>query len=328
MKNKKRKTAITVGGASVDSYIFTNPEIIWKKKKEMIVYPLGSKIYISKTYLTTGGGGTNSAASFNKLGFNATYLGRIGDDFYGSFVLKELKKKGIKFMGLKKGQTAFSLILDVLGHDRTIFVFKGDENNLLYSHLTKTALKAEIFYIATILGKTLETVKKIVNRNKENFSLIAFNTSEYMIKQYRQDVLWLSKKSDIVIMNREEAILLNKEEATIEELFLNLIKKIGEKIIGITDGPQGVYIYNDGYVYYLNARDMKVIDSTGAGDCFSSTFSAFVSQGYDIATSMKAGIINSESVIRKVGAKEGLIQSKELIKKIRTDKRKVKKWKI
>ncbi len=310
--------ALTIGSATIDHYIFTKPEIVWKKREELIAYPLGSKIHIKKTLITTGGGGSNTATTFSLLGFKTSYAGVIGIDPYGEIVEKELKKRGIKHIGEKKGENAYSIILDAVGHDRTIFVYKGSTNELREIKLNKYY---NIFYMSNTLGKTLRTTQRIVKNIDADIK--AFNPSEYMIKEERRAVINIAKNSNIVVMNKEEAQLLTQGRE-IQELLKKLKKLIGEKIIVVTDGPRGAMSYWNNNYYYIKARKIRVIDSTGAGDAFASTLTAMITQGFTLKESMKIAIINAEQVIQKIGAKEGLLTQEELMEKVSKDKRKVK----
>ncbi|KKR21981.1 MAG: Sugar kinase, ribokinase family [Candidatus Uhrbacteria bacterium GW2011_GWE1_39_46] len=42
--------------------------------------PLGSKVEVETVVRTTGGGGTNTAATFASLGFDTTVITKVGDD--------------------------------------------------------------------------------------------------------------------------------------------------------------------------------------------------------------------------------------------------------
>jgi sugar/nucleoside kinase (ribokinase family) len=54
------------------------------------------------------------------------------------------------------------------------------------------------------------------------------------------------------------------------------------------------------------------VDRTGAGDSFSSTFTAAIIKGKDPAEALSWGPINSMSVVQYVGAQEGLLTMDKL----------------
>jgi ribokinase len=70
---------ITVGSATVDVFVKTEAELIEITKKgseeELIAYPTGSKILIQQLDFKIGGGGTNTAVAFARLGLKTAYLG-------------------------------------------------------------------------------------------------------------------------------------------------------------------------------------------------------------------------------------------------------------
>ena len=78
---------ITLGSAAVDAFAETDAELHkfrhnfrgQKSHKDlfekMLCYHLGSKLLINHLGFMTGGGGTNTAACFSKLGLKAAYLG-------------------------------------------------------------------------------------------------------------------------------------------------------------------------------------------------------------------------------------------------------------
>ena len=88
---------ICIGSATVDVFAKTNySELIkivdTKGEEDLLAYPVGSKILINELDFTTGGGGTNVAASLAQLGLKSAYLGCMGNERNTEIVLDELKK--------------------------------------------------------------------------------------------------------------------------------------------------------------------------------------------------------------------------------------------
>jgi len=67
-----------------------------------------------------------------------------------------------------------------------------------------------------------------------------------------------------------------------------------------------------GSIYFRPALKRKGINTTGAGDAFGSSFVAGLIKYNDIEQALKLGILNSNSVIMKIGAQEGLLYSKDI----------------
>ena len=76
----------------------------------------------------------------------------------------------------------------------------------------------------------------------------------------------------------------------------------------VTDGPKGAYLKVDEKIHNAQSNRKKVINTTGAGDAFGSAFTSGIIKGLDWQTSLKLAILNSEGVIQKMGAKNGLLE--------------------
>ena len=67
---------ITVGGSTVDVFVKTSMKNvkIANLPEHDVCYPVGSKILIDDLHFDTGGGGTNTAVAFARLGFRTGWL--------------------------------------------------------------------------------------------------------------------------------------------------------------------------------------------------------------------------------------------------------------
>ena len=128
---------ITVGSNTVDVFVHTDQSgVINIRSKagceELISYPVGTKMLITKLMHNIGGNGANSAVALSRLGLRTAYLGKIGNDHNGKLILDALKKNKVKFIGSRGDESGFSVILDSIEHDRTILTYKGCNNDLSF----------------------------------------------------------------------------------------------------------------------------------------------------------------------------------------------------
>jgi len=290
---------ITFGSAVVD--VFVNTDIA--ERGRFIAYPVGSKILLKNLRFDIGGGGTNTAVAFSRLGLKTGFIGKIGDDNDGEEILSVLKKENIKFLGkIQKGAiSGYSIILDSKEKSRTILTYKGINDNLSLNEIKK--FKTKWLYLSSLLGKSLATQIKLVKLLKKKGVKIAFNPSSYLIK--KQNLSEILRLCDILILNKEEAKMLTKEKDSLFGL-----NKLGPKIVVITDKNKMISCYDGAKKYYLKPNKVKVVERTGAGDAFASGFVAGQIAGKNIMESLKLGLRESESVIRYFGAKNNLLKFK------------------
>ena len=285
---------VTFGSNVID--VFVNTDI--HENKKLISYPIGSKILIKDLRFDIGGGGTNTAVAFSRLGLKTSYIGKIGNDENGNKILNLLKKEKIKFLGSKEGNTGYSIILDSKEHNRTILTYKGVNNNLKLNEIKK--VKTKWLYYSSLLGESFKTQLKLA---KLLNAKLAFNPSDYLIKRYNlKSVL---KLTDVLILNKEEASMLVKKGDLLKSLH-----KLGPKIICITNKNGDIVCFDGSKKYRLKPNKIKVVERTGAGDAFASTFVAGLIKNLGIERSLRLGLKNAESVIRHFGAKNKLLRWK------------------
>lgn len=291
---------VTFGSAMVDIFIDTH----LKEKKGNISYPAGSKIKIHNTYTDFGGGATNSAVAFSRLGLKSGCICAVGDDSNGTEIINQLKGEKVKFLGkIKKHfDTDFSIILDSKERNRTILVNKKINNEISSIDITKK-IKTKWLYLSSMLGKSFSTQVKLARELHNKGVKIALNPSEYLIKE--KNIMPLLKICDVFILNNEEARLLTKEKD-----LLKGIHKLGPKIVVITNSNKKIICYDGKKKYTIMPNKIKVVEKTGAGDAFASGFVAGQITNKTINESLKLGLKLSESVIKYYGAKNNLLRMK------------------
>lgn len=314
---------ISFGSNTVDIFVHTEHAELKKGKVKVMAYPVGAKILITGTRFTTGGGGTNTAVAFSRLGLNTAYLGAVSNDNFGQEVMKMLKQEKIAFVGFRGEETnGFSVILDSISHNRTILAFKGQNDKIRFEDLPLKKLRTRWFYFSSMMGTSFKTQARLARWAHENYIKIAFNPSSYLAKKGARYLKPILKYTDILILNKEEAMMLVKKD-----LFKKL-HMLGPKIVCITDGEKGVHASDGEYLYSIKPRKVKVEEATGAGDSFASGFVAAYVNHKDIETCLKTGLANAESVISHAGAKNILLTWSEAVRDYKRYPFKLKKVKL
>ncbi len=307
---------ITTGSALVDIFVDTGLHEIKGKKRRLIAYPAGAKIAVKDLRFSIGGGGTNTGVAFSRLGLKTAYLGKLGNDQAAEQILNLLKKEKIDFIGKKENCiTGHSIILDSFEHHRTILTYKGPSDMLRFNEVDLSKLKTRWIYFASAMNETFKTQEKLAAWAKKNNIKIAFNPSEYEVKLGAKYLKKILTKTDILVLNRDEAGILTKKQ-DIKRILFGLIK-LGPEIVCVTDGSKMIYAYDGVEIFSLKPHKVRVVETTGAGDAFASGFVAGLIKGKDIRFAMKLGLVNSESVIQHYGAKNKLLKWNEAVKRIK-----------
>lgn len=301
---------VAIGSATVDQFADTDSELIRidtpTAHEKLIAFPLGSKILIRELTLSTGGGGTNCAVSLSRLGLRTAYLGKIGTDGNGDFVIRTLARENVDFIGPRQGQTGLSVILNSFAHDRTILAYKGANNELQLDEIKP--FDTRWVYLSSMLDTSFETVTDLICRHSFR---VAFNPSNYQAEMGYQKLARLIDRVEILVMNREEACkflgLSYRESPEPRDLLLEMAK-LPPRIMVITDGANGVHVYDRERYYFGHPMpDLDVLETTGAGDALASTFTAACVLEEPMERAIHLAMTNAESVLKFRGAKERLL---------------------
>lgn len=315
---------VAIGSATVDQFADTDSELIRidtpTVHEKLIAFPLGSKILIRELNLATGGGGTNCAVALARLGLKTAYLGKIGDDGNGDFVVRKLADEHIEFIGPRQGQTGLSVILNSFAHDRTILAYKGANNNLLLNEIKPFTTRW--VYLSSMLEQSFETVTDLICQHDFR---VAFNPSNYQAEKGWQALSRLIERVEILIMNLEEAckfLGLDYKTRPDAKTLLREMAKLPPRVFVITDAGEGVHVYDREFYYHgLPAAALNVIETTGAGDAFAATFTAACILGENTRRAIELAMTNAESVLQYRGAKERLLTRDELYEQTQQQQR-------
>jgi len=224
---------ITFGGAVVDAFLDTGIE----EKNNELCFLSGTKILVKDLRFTTGGGGTNTAVSFSKLGFKTAMLGKIGIGGNASMILRDLEAANVKFIGVQcHEETGYSVVLGSKEMNRTILTFKGANETITFNELDLNKLDAPWFYFSSMVGKTLKTQIQLANWARKKGIKVAYNPSAYLTNQGSKVIKNLLKNVNVLILNDEEARGLVPKG----DLFQGL-HKFGVEIVCITYGKKGCF---------------------------------------------------------------------------------------
>jgi ribokinase len=331
---------ITFGSATQDIRLKSNAFKVLKDKEDFatgegLCLALGSKINVEEIDFTSGGGGTNVAATFAKQGLKTAFCGAVGNDVSGAEIIKELQnlKVDTNFVVIKKEKhTNHSIIVFNEGEDRTILAYRGASELLTDNDILWNKLKTKWIYLAPMTGLLLTSPKsadeggcgfeKLINFAFKNKIKVAMNPSMQQLSLPESVLKNILSKVDILFLNQEEASFLTKINFTDE---VEIFKKIDELCPGVavmTKGGNGVAVSDGKYFYSANPNpNREIVDTTGAGDAFASGFLAeFIKYNGDIEKAIQFGMANSEANLSKVGAKTGLLEKNSKIERVQVAK--------
>ena len=287
-------------------------------RQNEVCFPMGSKIDIEDILFNSGGGGTNTAATFALQGFKTVFCGVVGQDVSGQEIINELKKLNI-YTGLvqktDKKRTNHSVVMLNSGLDRTIMAYRGAAELMDAGRIPWRKLKSRWLYLAPLTGllclpagrQATTPFEDIVNFAFDKKIKVAINPG--MAQLALEKFPDIAKKIDVLILNQEEASFLTKLPFDQEKEIFAKIDELCPGVAIMTKGSDGVIVSDGKTIYSAKPpQDRLIVDTTGAGDSFASGFLSEFMRSGDIEKSIQLGMANSVGCISQIGAKNGLLK--------------------
>ena len=329
---------ITIGSAVKDITIYTDqakviatPQNLISQK--MMAFEYGAKISATDFFQGFGGGASNSAVTFARLGFKTAVLTALGEDEAGGAILSSFKKEKINtslVQTVTGAPTAISIIVatDKKEKEHVVFTNRGAGTHLNLAPTKIAPLDARWVYLTALAGKLhLSHLAAVFNLAHKKNIKIAWNPGALQLQAGKRYLAAWLKKTDILIVNKDEAIELvlsgiklgkkNPNHLNRPVYLLNILHEWGPAVVVVTDGKKGAYAYNGKKIYRQKILNTKVVDTTGVGDAFGSAFTAgMVQTKGNVEKALRWGAINSAAVVVKVGAQNNIVTLKQLKDKL------------
>jgi ribokinase len=319
-----RYQVICVGSGSKDVFFPTDEMIVMDNPdksdinvQKLIAFEYGAKYQIDDRFEAPGGCAANAAQGLARLGINTACCCRVGLDSEGAWVKKSLEHEKVATDLVQEDsryKTDLSLILvNKKTGERTIF-FNRDANEKL--EIYPDELSADWIFVSALNGKWQEHLETILEHSGKKNILLAYNPGEANIQRDRGKVMEFVKGCHLLMANRDEATEMVSKNNDDLQFLMKELKAMGPEIVVITDGSEGAYCYDGQRMIFAPAIvSQKPLDFTGAGDGFSAAFLAAHIKGLDLSECLKWGTANGANVVDFYGAKEGLLNEEEIMRK-------------
>jgi fructokinase len=231
-----------------------------------------------------GGAPFNVAAHLARLGAESHMLTRIGQDRLGENALVHMERLGVsqRFVQTDPVHPTGWAAVDLDGQGKATFSFPDDP---AYEFITAEEMllsKLRDNPPDTLCFGTLEQKGQVTRQALLRIlETVSFREVLYDINIrldfYPVDILTTSLAyTSILKLNDDEAQMVSRrlfgEDLGENELCGRLLKEFPVRVICITKGAEGCYIYSGGSRHYIPGIQVKVADTVGSGDAFSAAF--------------------------------------------------------
>ena len=228
-----------------------------------------------------GGAPANFLAAIAKFGGKAAMLGKVGTDTFGKLLTSTLREVGIETKGIVASDDFFTTLafvtLDANGDREFAFARKpGADTQLRFDELELSLLdETRVFHFGTLslTGEPSRTTTyRAVEYAREHGKLITFDPNLRKplwreLDEAKQQMLWGLAHADVVKISDEEVEFLFG--LGVQEGAQYILEHFPVKLVFVTCGPDGCWFQNKNASGHVDSlRNIKVVDTTGAGDIF------------------------------------------------------------
>lgn len=304
---------VVIGDIIVDRILtITNSDVINSidTQDHSVSFPFPGKMSLDTAPETHAGGNAyNTATTVRKLGLNVALYSVVGSDQDGQGMIEQIKGLGVDCSMVAvdaEKDTNSSVILNI-NSDRLVMSYHHQRTyNLPQIPDTKYV------YLTSIGEDDLPLFRSVLEQKKQKDFKLIFSPGTLQVTEDFGDVREVMANSDVLILNKEEAIKISRLNTESNEHLLRGLAKFGPKMIVITRSDRGSIAFDGTNITKVGALKVKPVESTGAGDCFAGTVIAGLAYGKDVATAMGWGAVNAANAITSIGATTGLLSKEEL----------------
>ncbi|MFI3316806.1 MAG: carbohydrate kinase [Rikenellaceae bacterium] len=279
-------------------YIVGLGELLWD------VLPDGKKI---------GGAPGNFAYHSSQFGFDSAVVSAIGHDKLGDEIKENLDKKGLG--GIIERVEYPTGVVQVALDDNGVPIYDIKEN-VAWDNIPYTAELEALAQqtLAVTFGSLAQ--RNVVSRSTINRFLDAMGDDEDSYKIFdinlrqgfytRETICNSMDRCNILKINDEELVAISRmfgyPGIDLQDKCWILLAKYKLKMLILTCGVNGSYVFTPGNVSFVETPKVDVADTVGAGDSFTATFISAILNGEGVNDAHRKAVRVSAYVCTQHGA--------------------------
>ena len=252
---------------------------------------LGQEVVAGDLHTVLGSSSAICAAGLARLGAAVDFVGKVGADHYGEFIVDELHRLGVGTQHIIRDDVVCTGITISLTYpqDRALVTYLG-----CIAHLRLADIKTSIltdychlhvssYFLQTGLQSGLPDLFALARRAGLTVSLdTGWDPNQ---RWGNGDLLTLLESVDLFFPNEREACAIAHVDDA-EQAMRELGKRAG--LVAAKRGPEGAMAIKDGQIVHSPGFRVNVVDATGAGDSFDAGFIfAYILQRQPLAEALR-----------------------------------------
>lgn len=268
------------------------------------VLPEGKKI---------GGAPANFAYHVSQFGLPSCVVSAVGDDALGKEIIENFTSKGLNQLIAEVPYPTGTVQVEIDPAGVPQYEIKENVawDNIPYTaHLEMLAEKTKAVCFGSLAQRNVvsrNTINRFLDAMPQNEdTLVVFDVN---LRQgfYNKEILCNSmKRCNILKINDEELVTVSRmfgyPGIDLQDKCWILLGKYNLKMLILTCGINGSYVFTPGNVSFQPTPKVEVADTVGAGDSFTTAFIASILKGKSVQEAHSTAVQTSAFVCTKKGA--------------------------
>ncbi len=255
-----------------------------------------------------GGKGANQAVAAARLGGRTAMVGAVGDDAFGAEMLAFLGSMGVDKQDVlvRPGESTGTALISVCAGENTIVVVPGANASVDTRSIDVLDLHAGDVVLCQLEVPIL-TVAAVLDRARQCGAISILNAAPALAEA--KSIL---AGCDVLVLNEIElatyACIPIHGDATLQTVAdaAGHLRARAAQVIIVTLGQRGSVVSRSDRWFHEPGREVVVVDTTGAGDCFCGALAASLARGMTIEAAVKFANVAGSIAVQRIGAGPGM----------------------
>ena len=273
----------------------------------------------SNIYFGTGGAAANTASALSALGNRTGFIGVVGNDFFGKYLVAEMERKNIDMRHTRysnEHNTGLVFRFEDIQKQSVIYASPGPQDFFENSFIPENFHSVNCVYLSgniltqskTMGEKILSCIKNIKDSNR---TVILDPGRFWLNNKYAYIIEQLLEHVDILLPNKYEAELLTNSSDPINST--NRLFDMGISQIIIKMGKDGAIYISPTKKIIMPAYNAQVDSTFGAGDAFNAGFIHGLLKKWEIKKTIGFASVLAGLKVQTRGAQEGVASENDVL---------------
>ena len=267
-----------------------------------------------------GGAPANFAYHVSQFGFNSRVVSAVGNDALGDELMEVFNSKKLQtaIARVEYPTGTVQVTLDAVGVPQYEIKEGVAWDNIPFNDsLRDLALRTRAVCFGSLAQRSVvsrTTINRFLDAMPDTGNELKIFDINLRQNFYTRELLCESmQRCNILKINDEELVTISRifgyPGIDLQDKCWILLAKYNLKMLILTCGTNGSYVFTPGVVSFQETPKVKVADTVGAGDSFTATFTAAILKGMPIPEAHKLAVEVSAFVCTQSGAMPTLPQT-------------------